>query len=50
MKELVISKENEGQRVDKFVRKYIKKDRIYFVYKSFRKKEGKVKIHYIKNE
>lgn len=47
MKELVISKENEGQRVDKFVRKYLNDAPLSFVYKTFRKKDVKVNGHWV---
>lgn len=47
MKELVISKENEGQRADKFVRKFLNDAPLSFIYKVFRKKDVKVNGHWI---
>ena len=42
MKELVIPKENQGQRADKFVRKYLSNAPLSFIYKIFRVKDVKV--------
>lgn len=38
MKEILITKENAGQRVDKFVRKYLNDAPLSLLYKTFRKK------------
>lgn len=42
MKEIVISKINEGQRADKFIRKYLSNAPLSFIYKLFRVKDVKV--------
>lgn len=42
MKEILISKTNEGQRVDKFVRKYLCNAPLSFIYKLFRVKDVKI--------
>lgn len=47
MKELVITRENEGQRADKFVRKFLNDAPLSFIYKLFRKKDVKVNGHWI---
>jgi len=46
MKEIVISKENSNQRIDKFVRKYLNDAPLSFIYKTFRKKDVKVNGHW----
>lgn len=48
MKELIVTRENEGQRADKFVRKFLNDAPLSFVYKLFRKKDVKVNKHWIK--
>ena len=47
MKEIVISKENAGQRVDKFVRKFLNDAPLSLLYKTFRKKDVKVNGHWV---
>lgn len=47
MKEITISKENEGQRADKFIRKFLNDAPLSFIYKLFRKKDVKVNGHWI---
>ncbi len=55
MKEFVITHNDKNQRVDKFVKKYLKNAPLSFIYKTFRKKDIKVngkwvKENYILNE
>lgn len=47
MKEILITKENAGQRVDKFVRKYLNDAPLSLLYKTFRKKDIKVNGHWV---
>lgn len=47
MKEILISKANEGQRADKFVRKFLNDAPLSFIYKLFRKKDVKINGHWI---
>lgn len=47
MKEIIITKENEGQRADKFIRKFLNDAPLSFIYKVFRKKDVKVNGHWI---
>lgn len=42
MKEVIISKEAQGQRVDKYVRKMLNNAPLSFIYKLFRKKDVKI--------
>lgn len=42
MKEIIVSKEAEGQRIDKFIRKFLNEAPLSFIYKLFRKKDIKV--------
>lgn len=42
MKEIKITKANEGQRIDKYIRKYLNDAPLSFIYKIFRKKDVKV--------
>lgn len=41
MQEILITKENEGQRADKFVRKFLNDAPLSFIYRIFRKKDDK---------
>lgn len=55
MKEIIITKNESGQRVDKYVRKYLCDAPLSFIYKTFRKKDIKingkwVNIEYILKE
>lgn len=55
MKEFVIEKKDSSQRIDKYVKKYLKNAPVSFIYKTFRKKDIKVngkwvKENYILNE
>jgi len=48
MKVITVDKENENQRIDKLVRKYLNLAPMSFVYKIFRKKDVKVNNHWVK--
>jgi len=48
MKEILISKEYENQRADKFIKKYLNDAPLSFIYKTFRKKDIKINGHWIK--
>lgn len=50
MKEILINKQNENQRVDKFVRKYLNEAPLSFIYHLFRKKDVKVNGHWVKQD
>ena len=47
MQEILITKENEGQRADKFVRKFLNDAPLSFIYRIFRKKDVKINGHWI---
>ena len=48
MKEVLITKENSNQRVDKFIRKYLNDAPLSFIYKTFRKKDVKINGKWVK--
>ena len=48
MKEIRVTEENENQRIDKFVKKYLNLAPLSFIYKVFRKKDVKVNEHWVK--
>ena len=50
MKEIIISKRDENQRVDKYVRKYLNDAPLSFIYKLFRKKDVKINGHWVKQD
>ncbi len=50
MKEVVIGKINDGQKAEKFVKKYLSEAPLGFIYKAFRKKDIKVNGHWISKE
>ena len=55
MKMLIVNKKDAGQRIDKYIRKYLNNAPLSFIYKLFRKKDIKVNgkrvdINYILNE
>ena len=50
MKEIIISKQEENQRIDKYVRKYLSDARLSFIYKLFRKKDVKIDGHWVKQD
>ncbi|MBE6126750.1 MAG: RluA family pseudouridine synthase [Erysipelotrichaceae bacterium] len=47
MKEIVVTRLSEGQRIEKFVRKYFSEAPLGFIYKAFRKKDIKVNGHWV---
>ncbi len=47
MKEITITKANDGQKAEKFVKKYLSMAPLGFIYKAFRKKDIKVNGHWI---
>ncbi len=48
MKEIIISRLDENQRIDKYVRKYLSDAPLSFIYKLFRKKDVKINGHWVK--
>ena len=50
MKEIVVTKLSDGQRIEKFVRKYLSEAPLGFIYKAFRKKDIKVNGHWVSKE
>lgn len=48
MKEIRVNEENQNQRIDKLVRKYLNVAPLSFIYKLFRKKDVKVNGHWVK--
>ena len=47
MKQIVVTKLSDGQRIEKFVRKYLSEAPLGFIYKAFRKKDIKVNGHWV---
>jgi 23S rRNA pseudouridine955/2504/2580 synthase len=47
MKEIVVTSNENGQKAEKFVRKFLSEAPLGFIYKSFRKKDIKVNGHWI---
>ncbi|MCR5490894.1 MAG: RluA family pseudouridine synthase [Bacilli bacterium] len=50
MKEITITKANDGQKAEKFVKKYLSMAPLGFIYKAFRKKDVKVNGHWVTKE
>ena len=50
MKEIVVTQANEGQKIEKFVRKYLSEAPLGFIYKAFRKKDIKINGHWVKKD
>lgn len=50
MKEITISKRDENQRIDKYIRKYLNDAPLSFIYKLFRKKDVKINGHWVKQD
>ena len=50
MKEITITKANDGQRIEKFVRHYLSEAPLGFIYKAFRKKDIKINGHWVKKD
>lgn len=47
MKEILVAKNADGQRIEKFVRKYLSEAPLGFIYKAFRKKDIKINGHWV---
>lgn len=50
MKEAIVSASNAGQKIEKFVKKYLPDAPLGFIYKAFRKKDIKVNGHWVKKD
>ncbi|MCR4562847.1 MAG: RluA family pseudouridine synthase [Bacilli bacterium] len=50
MKEIVIDKINSGQKIEKFVKKFLSEAPLGFIYKAFRKKDIKVNGHWVNKD
>ena len=50
MKEIVVSASSNGQKIEKFVRKYLSEAPLGYIYKAFRKKDVKVNGHWVKKD
>lgn len=50
MKEFTIDLANEGQRIEKFVRRYLPDAPLGFIYKTFRKKDIKINGHWVNKD
>lgn len=47
MKEITVNKQNSGQKIEKFVKRYLTEAPLGFIYKAFRKKDIKVNGHWV---
>lgn len=50
MKEIFVNQASDGQKIEKFVRKYLSEAPLGFIYKSFRKKDIKINGHWVKKD
>ena len=50
MKEITVGKIAEGQRIEKFVRKFLSEAPLGFIYKAFRKKDIKINGHWVNKD
>lgn len=50
MKEILITKQESNQRVDKYIRKYLSEAPLSFIYRLFRKKDVKINGHWVKQD
>ena len=50
MKEIIVNQASDGQKIEKFVRKYLSEAPLGFIYKSFRKKDIKINGHWVKKD
>lgn len=50
MKEIAVTKTSQGQKAEKFVRKYLSEAPLGFIYKAFRKKDIKVNGHWVNKD
>lgn len=48
MKQVVITKQEQNQRIDKYIKKYLNQAPLSFIYKLFRKKDVKINGHWVK--
>lgn len=47
MREIIISQKEAGQRIDKYIRKYLSEAPLSLIYKTFRKKDIKINGHWV---
>ncbi len=50
MKEITVTKANDGQRIEKFIRHYLSEAPLGYIYKAFRKKDIKINGHWVKKD
>lgn len=50
MKEITITKANDGQRIEKFIRHYLSEAPLGYIYKAFRKKDIKINGHWVRKD
>ncbi|HBB05311.1 MAG TPA: RluA family pseudouridine synthase [Firmicutes bacterium] len=50
MKEILIDHNNAGQKIEKFVKNFLKEAPLGFIYKAFRKKDIKVNGHWVRKD
>ncbi len=50
MKEIAVNEASEGQKAEKFVRKWLSEAPLSYIYKAFRKKDVKVNGHWVKKD
>ncbi len=50
MKEIVVPSNSDGQKIEKFVKKYLSEAPLGFIYKAFRKKDIKINGHWVKKD
>ncbi len=50
MKEIRVTKANDGQRIEKFIRHFLSEAPLGYIYKAFRKKDVKINGHWVKKE
>lgn len=50
MKEIVVTSSCSGQKIEKFVKKYLSDAPLGFIYKAFRKKDIKINGHWVKKD
>lgn len=50
MKEIIVNHESDGQKAEKFVRKWLSEAPLSIIFKAFRKKDVKVNGHWVKRE
>ncbi len=50
MKEITVTKANDGQRIEKFIRHYLSEAPLGYIYKAFRKKDIKINGRWVKKD